>query len=104
MVFHLIPENKVLKNDVINAMAVGADISFDKAEKAFNAMFRIIEDQIKQGHQVQLVGFGTFSVLIRTARLGRNPRTGQSIQVPEGKTIKFTAGKGFKDAINQNSI
>lgn len=94
----------MLKNDVINAIAIGADISLDKAEKAFYAMLRIIENQIEQGNQVQLVGFGTFSVVTRTARLGRNPRTGQSIELPESKTIKFTAGKGFKDAINQREI
>ncbi len=63
-------------------------------------MFDIITESLKKGEEVRLVGFGTFNVSNRAATEGRNPRTGETIQIPASKQPKFKAGKGLKDAVN----
>jgi DNA-binding protein HU-beta len=63
-------------------------------------VFNTISTALKDGGEVRLVGFGTFSVSTRKASTGRNPRTGESIQIPETRQPKFKAGKGLKDAVN----
>ncbi len=63
-------------------------------------MFSAITEALKSGDEVRLVGFGSFAANDRAARVGRNPRTGEEIQVPAAKAPKFTAGKGLKDAVN----
>ncbi|TDY00075.1 HU family DNA-binding protein [Thiohalophilus thiocyanatoxydans] len=88
------------KAELIDAVAEGADISKAAATRAVDTMFDKITDTLKQGDQVTLVGFGTFSVKERAARTGRNPRTGEPIQIAASKVPGFKAGKALKDAVN----
>ena len=88
------------KNDLVAAVADGADLSKADAAKAVDAVFESITGSLKGGGEVRLVGFGTFSVANRKASTGRNPRTGEAIQIPASKQPKFKAGKGLKDAVN----
>jgi DNA-binding protein HU-beta len=69
------------------------------AEKAINATLKAVSDALKKGDKVTLVGFGTFSVSKRAARIGRNPQTGKEIKIKAKKVPKFTAGKALKDTI-----
>ena len=70
------------------------------AAKAVESVFGAITNELQSGGEVRVVGFGTFSVANRKATTGRNPRTGESIQIPASKQPKFKAGKGLKDAVN----
>ena len=88
------------KNDLVAAVADGSDLSKADAAKAVDAVFDSITGSLKGGGEVRLVGFGTFSVANRKASTGRNPRTGEAIQIPASKQPKFKAGKGLKDAVN----
>ncbi len=88
------------KNDLVAAVADSADLSKADAAKAVDAVFDSITGSLKGGTEVRLVGFGTFSVANRKASTGRNPRTGETIQIPASKQPKFKAGKGLKDAVN----
>ncbi|MDZ7663230.1 HU family DNA-binding protein [Thiohalophilus sp.] len=88
------------KAELIDAVAEGADISKAAATRAVDTMFDKITDSLKQGNQVTLVGFGTFSVKDRAARTGRNPRTGEPIQIAASRVPGFKAGKALKDAVN----
>ena len=87
------------KEEIIEKMAKDADISKAAAGKALNSFMDIVKKALKKGDKVGLVGFGTFSVSKRAARNGRNPRTGATIKIKAAKVPKFTAGKGFKDAV-----
>jgi DNA-binding protein HU-beta len=87
------------KTDIIDKMAKDADISKAAAEKALNSFMDIVKKALKKGDKVGLTGFGTFSVSKRAARNGRNPQTGETIKIKATKVPKFTAGKGFKDAV-----
>lgn len=87
------------KADLIDAMASGADISKAAAGKALDTLTTTIAKALKKGDKVTLVGFGTFTVTKRKARKGRNPRTGEAIKIAASKSPKFSAGKGFKQAI-----
>ena len=71
-----------------------------ETEKAYKAFIETVIDALKDGEKVQLVGFGTFDIGERAAREGRNPQTGESIQIAASKSPRFKAGKAFKDAIN----
>jgi DNA-binding protein HU-beta len=84
---------------LIDDMASAAGISKAKAELALTQFTKSIGGALKKGDKVSLVGFGTFSVSERAARVGRNPRTGADINIPASKVPKFKAGKGLKDAI-----
>ena len=70
------------------------------AEKALKAFTEVVEEELKKGEKIQLVGFGTFEVSERAAREGRNPQTGETMQIAASKSPKFKAGKALKDAIN----
>jgi len=85
---------------MIDMVAEAADISKAAAGRAVDAVFDGITGSMKKGDSVTLVGFGTFSVGHRAARSGRNPRTGETIQIAEANTPKFKAGKALKDAVN----
>ena len=88
------------KNDLIAKVAETADLSKADAGKAVDGVFDAITSALTGGDEVRLVGFGTFSVSQRGATKGRNPRTGEEIDIPASKQPKFKAGKGLKDAVN----
>lgn len=87
------------KSDLIDAIAKGADISKASAARALDATLDTVTSALKSGDQVTLVGFGTFAVRTRAARTGRNPRTGNTIEIAEAKIPAFRAGKALKDAV-----
>ncbi len=87
------------KGELINAVASGAGLTKADAGRAIDATISSIVKALKKNQKVTIVGFGTFSVSKRKARKGRNPQTGEEINIPAAKVPKFTAGKGFKDSI-----
>ena len=87
------------KADLIESIANSADLSKASAGRALAATIESITKALKKGDTVTLVGFGTFSVRNRKARMGRNPRTGEEIQIKASKGLGFKAGKKFKAAI-----
>ncbi|MFP4648820.1 MAG: HU family DNA-binding protein [Halorhodospira sp.] len=88
------------KSELIEAVADSADLSKAAASRAVDAMVESVTEALREGDQVTLVGFGTFTVRDRAARTGRNPRTGETIQIPASKVPGFKPGKALKDAIN----
>ncbi|MDD3444277.1 MAG: HU family DNA-binding protein [Zavarzinia sp.] len=88
------------KNDLIAAVADSAGLSKADAGRAVDAVFEAITNALKAGDDVRLVGFGTFDVVKRAASEGRNPRTGEKIDIPASVQPKFRPGKGLKDALN----
>lgn len=88
------------KAELIDAVAEGADISKAAATRAVDTFIEQVTQALKKGDQVTLVGFGTFAVKARAARTGRNPRTGESINIPASNNPTFKAGKALKDAVN----
>ena len=89
------------KSELIAAVAEQAALSKKDAEKAVNAVIAAITDKLVEGDKVQLVGFGTFEVRAREARIGKNPRTGEKIEIAASKVPAFKAGKALKDAVNK---
>jgi DNA-binding protein HU-beta len=87
------------KKEIVAKAADAAGISKAKAEVAINAAFDGITSSLKKGDKVTFVGFGTFSTSFRKARMGRNPRTGATINIPASKVPKFKAGKALKNSI-----
>lgn len=87
------------KTDLINAVADQAELSKKDAGKAVDAFVAAVTDTLKKGEKVQLVGFGTFEVRERAAREGRNPQTGETIQIKAAKVPAFKAGKALKDSV-----
>ena len=88
------------KTELASAIAEKAEISKKDAEKALKAFTEVVAEELKKGEKVQLVGFGTFEVSERAARVGRNPQTKQEIKIPASKAPKFKAGKALKDSLN----
>ncbi len=88
------------KSELIEHIAIQADLSKAAAGRALEALIGGIEIGLKQNGNVSLVGFGTFILSEREARTGRNPRTGNSIQIAAAKVPKFRPGKALKDAVN----
>jgi len=89
------------KTQLVDAIAKEANLKKKDAEAAANAFIAAIEDSLKKGDKVQLVGFGTFEVKTRAARQGRNPATGAAMTIPESRHISFAAGKTLKDSLNK---
>ena len=87
------------KTQLVAAVAEKANLSKKDAEAAVAAVIASVEGALKAGDKVQLVGFGTFEVRERSARQGRNPQTGKTVEIPASKVPAFKAGKAFKDAI-----
>ena len=87
------------KTDLVNVVAAEANLSKKDAEAAVAAFTASIEEALKAGDKVQLVGFGAFEVKSRAARQGRNPRTKETITIPASKSPVFKAGKALKDAV-----
>jgi len=88
------------KGDFIGAVADAAELSKADAARAVDAMIEAITKALKKGDTVTLVGFGTFSVRKRAARMGRNPQTKEAIKIKASKNPAFKAGKALKDAVN----
>ena len=88
------------KAELIDAVAEGADISKADATRAVDTVVDQVTKALQKGDQVTLIGFGTFAVKDRAARTGRNPRTGEPIEIKASKVPGFKAGKALKDAVN----
>lgn len=88
------------KSELVAAMAEKSGLSKKDAEKALAAFTETVGEQLKKGDKIQLVGFGTFEVSTRPARVGRNPRTGATMEIKSSNTPKFKAGKALKDMMN----
>jgi DNA-binding protein HU-beta len=88
------------KNDLIATVAERTGLSKTGAGEAVEATFDAITKALKSGDEVKIIGFGNFTVSKRAASTGRNPRTGETIQIAASKSPKFKAGKGLKDAVN----
>ena len=88
------------KTELIEHISTKADLSKADASRALDAFIGAVQDTMKKKGTVNLVGFGTFSVSERAARTGRNPRTGESINIEGARVPKFRPGKALKDAVN----
>ncbi|KGP73006.1 DNA-binding protein [Pontibacillus yanchengensis Y32] len=91
--------NSMNKTDLINAVAEKSDLSKKDATQAVDAVFESISDSLQNGDKVQLIGFGNFEVRERAARKGRNPQTGEEIEISASKVPAFKPGKALKDAV-----
>ena len=87
------------KTELVAAVAAKAELSKKDAEAAVNAVFDSVKDALAEGDKVSLIGVGTFSVKTRAARTGLNPRTKETIEIPESKVPAFKAGSALKDAV-----
>ena len=89
------------KHELVSAMAEKANLTKKDAEAALAAFVSSVEDALKKGDKVQLVGFGSFEVRERAARTGRNPQTGAEMKIAAAKVPTFKAGSGLKNLINK---
>ena len=89
------------KSELVASVAEAAELTKKDAEKAVNAVFASVQKALVEDDKVQIIGFGTFEVRTRAARKGRNPQTGDTIEIPASKNPVFKAGKALKDAVNQ---
>ena len=89
------------KTELIAKMAAKSDLTKKDAEKALKAFEESVTEELADGGKVQLVGFGTFDVADRKARVGRNPQTGDPMDIPASKAPRFKIGKALKDAVNK---
>lgn len=87
------------KAELLQQVVNKAGVKVKEAEALLDAFITATEDALAKGEKVAITGFGTFSVSERKARKGRNPQTGKEIKIPASKSPRFTAGKGFKDAL-----
>lgn len=87
------------KAELINVVSEAAEVSKKDAEVVITATLDAITDALKEGEKVQLVGFGSFEVKARAARVGRNPKTKEPIEIPASKVPVFKAGKALKDTV-----
>ena len=88
------------KSELVAAMSEKSELSKKDVEKALKAFTDVVAEELKKGEKIQLVGFGTFEVSERAARTGRNPHSGDPIEIAASKAPKFKAGKALKDMIN----
>ena len=88
------------KQELVAAIAEKAELEKDDAKKALNAFIEVVGDELKKGEKIQIIGFGTFEVSERAAREGRNPQTGEAMEIKASKNPKFKAGKALKDSLN----
>jgi DNA-binding protein HU-beta len=88
------------KTDLVSEVASKAGMTKKDAEQVINAFFAVVQDALKGGDKVQLIGFGTFETRDRKARKGRNPQTGAEINIPASRVPAFKAGKALKDAVS----
>lgn len=88
------------KQELIQAISDKSGLTQKDAKTALDATLAVITDTLTKGDDIALVGFGAFSVREQKARIARNPKTGESVQIPAKKVVSFKAGKGLKDAVN----
>ena len=88
------------KTELVAAMAEQTNLSKKDVEAVLKSFIDVVSEELKKGEKVQLVGFGTFEVSERAAREGRNPQTGETMEIKASKTPKFKAGKALKDMMN----
>jgi DNA-binding protein HU-beta len=88
------------KAELIDSIATDANLSKTDAKRALEALTSNVTDSLKKGDKVALIGFGTFSISERSARTGRNPQTGATIQIKAKKVAKFKAGASLSEAVN----
>ena len=89
------------KTELVAAMAEKCELSKKDTEKVLKAFTETVSEQLKKGDKIQLVGFGTFEVVDRAARTGKNPQTGKAIKIAACKAPKFKAGKALKELVNK---
>ncbi|HCC07930.1 MAG TPA: HU family DNA-binding protein [Clostridiales bacterium] len=89
------------KSELITAMAENSGLTKKVAEQALKSFQDVVSKELSTGSKIQLVGFGTFETSSRTARTGRNPQTGKTMQIPASTVPKFKPGKALKDSVNQ---
>ena len=89
------------KSELVASVAEVAELTKKDAEKAVNAVFASVQKALVEDDKVQIIGFGTFEVRTRAARKGRNPQTGETIEINDKKNPVFKAGKALKEAVNQ---
>ncbi|MCC8397478.1 HU family DNA-binding protein [Paraburkholderia sp. MMS20-SJTR3] len=95
-----VAEKTMNKQELIDVVAAKTGSTKTETAETLDALIGTITATVRKGDTVQLIGFGAFSTRARAARVGRNPVTGAEIQISAAKTVKFTAGKAFKDAVN----
>ena len=88
------------KSELIEQIAKRSGLSLEGSRRALDAVLASVSEALSEGDRVQLVGFGTFKITERNSREGRNPKTGEVIQIPASKTPSFTAGAELKKAVN----
>jgi DNA-binding protein HU-beta len=91
---------KMTKTDLVNVVSAEIEIPKKTVDTVVNAVLEAVTNALKENDKVQIVGFGTFEVKNVAAREGHNPKTGETIQIPESKKIAFTASKVLKDSVN----
>ncbi|RKU24632.1 hypothetical protein C6497_17605 [Candidatus Poribacteria bacterium] len=91
---------KLMKDDIINSVVDKTGLSKKDAGAAVEAFTSTVQDALKKGDSIGLIGFGTFEVRTRAAREGRNPQTGAALKIPKKKVPAFKAGKKLKDAVS----
>jgi DNA-binding protein HU-beta len=96
---HKFIETPMNKGELVKAVSDRAGLSQKDAEQAITATTEVITELLSDGDKLVLVGFGTFEPLTKSARTGRNPKTGELIDIPAKKTVKFKPGKGLLDAV-----
>ena len=89
------------KEELITFVSESADITKKSAEDTINAAIEGITSALEKGDSISLIGFGSFKVVDRAAREGRNPSTGEKMQIPASKGVKFTSGAGLKERVNK---
>ena len=89
------------KSELVASVAEVAELTKKDAEKAVNAVFASVQKALVEDDKVQIIGFGTFEVRTRAARKGRNPQTGETIEIPASKNPVFKAGKALKETVNK---
>lgn len=88
------------KPELAAAIAQHADLTKDKANEVLNVILDQVTQAVSRDDTVNLVGFGSFQKKTRAARTGKNPQTGEALQIKESRTVSFKPGKGLKDAVN----
>ena len=90
----------MLKSELIKIIANSAEITLKAAEKAVNTLTDLLVDEVKTEGRFALAGVGVFTEVVKAAKVGRNPKTGEAIQIPAKKSVKFKPATGFKAAVN----